>query len=314
MALFHLGKFALAREHCEQSITLYQRQKHRPHPTLHDPGVACLGYAALILWSLGYPEQALKRSQEALTLARELSHSFSLAIALNWTAWLHQYRREWQLTQEWAEAEIVLSNEQGFPFWAAWGTIHQGWVLTEQGQGEKGIIRIRQGLAAYQAMGSELMRPWFLALLAEAYGKEGQVKKGLAVLADALDAVDKSGERFCEAELYRLRGELLLTQESKSQKSKGKRQKLEDTDPRPLTPDPQGEAEACFLKAIEIARHQNAKSLELRAAMSLARLWQSQGKQDEARQILAEVYGWFTEGFDTKDLQEAKALIEELNH
>jgi predicted ATPase len=220
---------------------------------------------------------------------------------------LHQFRREWLAVQERAEAVIALSSEQGFALILAWGTIMRGWVLAEQGQEEEGIAQMRRGLAACRATGAEVMRPNNLALLAEAYGKVGQVEEGLQVLGEALDAVDKSGERFCEAELYRLRGELMLAQ-SKVQSLKSK-----VTDPRSLTPDPQTEAEACFHKAIEIARKQQAKSLELRAATSLARLWQQQGKEKEAHDPLAEVYGWFTEGFDTADLKDAKALLEELS-
>jgi len=193
------------------------------------------------------------------------------------------------------------------PFWSALGTIAQGWALVEQGDGEAGIVQIRQGLAALQASGAEEIQTYSLALLAEAYGKGGQVEEGLAALAEALDFVDRTGERFYEAELHRLKGELLL------KKSESRIQNLEST-PQRLTPSTQAEAEAeaYFLKAIEIARYQQAKSLELRAATSLARLWQHQGKKAEARQLLAEIYNWFTEGFDTKDLQDAKALLAEL--
>jgi predicted ATPase len=231
-----------------------------------------------------------------------------LVIALGWTSFLHQYRREGRATQERAESTITFSIEQGFPFWLVAGTILQGWALAEQGQGEEGITQIRQGLSVHQATGSELWRPYFLSLLAEVYGKGGQVEGGLSVLAEALAVVDKTGERVYEAELYRLKGELTLQQRFKVQGSKFK-----VTDPRPLTLDPQGEAEACFLKAIDIARKQQAKLLELRATTSLARLWQKQGKRKQARKLLADIYGWFTEGFDTKDLQEAKALLEELH-
>ena len=172
--------------------------------------MTCLSYAALGLWYLGYPDQALKRSHEALTLAQELSHPFSLAFALVMAAMLHQLRREGQAAQERAEAAMALSTEQGFAHWLADGTILRGWALAEQGQREEGITQMRQGLAALRAIGSEIERPSFLALLAEAYGKEGQAEEGLAVLAEALAMVDKSGERFYEAELYRLRGELTL--------------------------------------------------------------------------------------------------------
>jgi TOMM system kinase/cyclase fusion protein len=298
---FWLGEVASARDHLEQGIALYYPQQHRALAYLsgQDPGVVCLSYVAWVLWYLGYPDQALKRSQEALTLAQELSHPYSLAFALVGAAWLHQCRREAHEAQEQAEAVITLSTEQGFPFSLAMGTILQGWALAAQGQGEEGIAQLRQGLVAYRATGAELRRPYYLALLAEAYGKGGEAEEGLKVLTEALAAVDKNGERMYEAELYRLKGELTLksivkTSQNKSQASLG------------------SEAEECFLKAIEVARKQQAKSLELRAVMSLSRLWQQQGKKSKAGQILAEIYGWFTEGFDTKDLQEAKALLQEL--
>jgi predicted ATPase len=165
---------------------------------------------------------------------------------------------------------------------------------------------MQEGLAAQRATGSEVVHPYFLALLAEIYGKMGQFEEGLAALAEASALMQRTGERWYEAELYRLRGELTLQQFNVPDS------KFQVTDPQPLTPDPQGEAEARFLKAIEIARMQQAKSLELRATISLARLWQQQGKHHAARDMLSEIYHWFTEGFDTKDLQEAKALLEDL--
>ena len=201
---------------------------------------------------------------------------------------------------------MALASEQGFAFWVALGTILRGWALAEQGQGEKGIAQIRQGLAAYLATGQEVLRPYNLALLAAAYGKVGQAEEGLSALAEALDAVGKTGERNYEAELYRLKGQLTL------QKFQVSGSKFQVDNPQSAFRNPQSEAEECFLKAIEIARRQQAKSLELRAAMSLSRLWQQQGKTEEARQMLAKIYGWFTEGFDTKDLQEAKARLDSL--
>jgi predicted ATPase len=185
-------------------------------------------------------------------------------------------------------------------------------VLAEQGQDKEGIVQMRQGMAAGQIIGSALSRPWGFALLANAYGRAGQIEDGLSLVTEALAVVDKTGERCDETELYRLKGELLLAQESKSQNSKGKSQKSENPNPKSQRPAPHSEAEACFLKAIEVARKQQAKSLELRATTSFARLWQQQGKQKEAHEMLAAVYNWFTEGFDTKDLQEAKALLTEL--
>ena len=219
---------------------------------------------------------------------------------------LHQCRREAHVSQERAEAAIALSTEQGFPTWLANSTVLRGWALAAQGQGEEGIAQLRQGLAAHQATGEEIVRSHFLALLAEAYGKVGQPGEGLAVLTEALAMADRTEERFYEAELYRLKGQLTL------QKFQVSGSKFQVADPRPLTPDPQAEAEECFLKAVDIARRQSAKSLELRAVMSLSRLWQQQGKQKDAHQMLAGIYDWFTEGFDTKDLQEAKVLLAEL--
>jgi predicted ATPase len=296
---FLLGEVARAHDHCEQSLALYDPAHHHTLAALlagEDPGVACRGYAALALWWLGYPAQALQRMHEMLTLAQELSSPYDLAFALHTVGQFHLIRQEGPAGQERAEALLALSSEQGFAYWLEAGAILRGWALAEQGRGEEGIRQIRQGLEASRATGTEVGRPHFLALLAEAYGKEGQAKEGLSVLAEALDLADKNGERYYEAELYRLKGTLTLKQSP----VRGPESKV------------QTEAEACFLKAIEIARKQQAKSLELRAAMSLSRLWQQQDKKEEARKLLAEIYGWFTEGFDTKDLQEAKALLEQL--
>jgi predicted ATPase len=250
--------------------------------------VTSLYYAALALWYLGYPDQALQRGQQAVTLAQELSHPYSLTFALEGVAELYQFRREARQTQEWAEALMTLSTERGFAFWLVSGKMLRGWALVEQGQGKEGIVQIRHGLATWQVMGEALYQPLFRALLAEAYGKVGQTEEGLTVLAEVLADVHTTGLCYYEAELYRLKGELLLQAAGRG-----------------------GEAEACFRQALDVARRQRAKSLELRAAMSLSRLWQHQGKRAAARELLAEIYGWFTEGFDTADLQEAKALLEE---
>ena len=311
------GEFAAARGHLEQGITIYDSQQHRVLAVLYggeDPGVGCQSFAALALWFLGYPDQALQRSREALALAQELSHPYSLAVALDWAAWLHQYRREGQRTQEQAEAAIVLSSEQGFPFWLAKGTILRGWALAEQGQVQAGIAQMEQGLAALRARGAEVRLTWRLAMLAEAYGKVEQTEKGLTVLDEALATADTTGERFYEAELYRLKGELTLQSKISPGQVKTSQDKSEITNSQPLAPNPQAEAEAegCFQQALDVARRQEAKSLELRAAMSLSRLWQQQGKRQEAYDLLAPIYHWFTEGFDTADLQDARALLAEL--
>jgi predicted ATPase/class 3 adenylate cyclase len=288
-----LGALAAAQTHAEQGMALYDPQQHHAHAFLYgqDPGMTCRADAALALWGLGYPDQALARSHEALTIAQERSHPYSVAMALGYAALIRQFRREVHATHERAEATRTLYTEQGFPFFLALGTILRGWALAEQGAGEEGVGQICQGWAAWRATGTEACQSYFLVLLAEARGTMGQAEAGLRVLTETRTLVDKTGERFWETELDRLEGQLLLQR---------------------AVPDTR-HAETCFHQALNMARRQQAKSLELRAAMSLARLWQQQGKRVAARELLAPVYGWFTEGFDTADLQEAKALLEELS-
>jgi predicted ATPase len=300
-----------ARAHLEQGIALYSPLQHRPHTFLYgyDPGVAGLSCIALVLWHLGYVDQALKRSRDAVTLAQQLSHPYSLAFTLGLVAEFHSFCRNRQAAQEHAEKAITLSSEQGFPLFSALGTFLRGWSLAEQGHLDEGLAQMRQGLAAWRATGAEMWRSHFLALLAGVYGKVGQIEEGLAVLAEALDFVRQTGERYCEAELYRLKGTLTLKQSG----VRGPQSAVTTLQPFPPSTQAEGEAEGYFLKAIEIARQQQAKSLELRAVMSLGRLWQQQGKPQEAHQMLTEIYSWFTEGFDTKDLQEAKMRLEELS-
>jgi predicted ATPase len=290
------GEFASARAHIEQGRALYDPQQHHAHARLygHDPGVCGLSCAALSLWILGYPDQALQRRREALTLAHAVAHPYSLAMTLRWASELHQSRREPQAAHELAEACVVLADEQGFAQELARATIIRGWALTTRGHGAEGLAQMHQGLAAYRATGTEQRRPYYLALLAEASGSLGQTAEGPSPLAEALATVERHGERWWAAELHRLQGELRLAQA-------GARQQV-----------PEAEAEACFHQALELARSQQAKSFELRAATSLARLWQQQGKRGAASELLAPIYGWFTEGFDTADLQEAKALLEAL--
>jgi predicted ATPase len=290
--LFYLGEFVPARAHLERGITLYNPQQHRPHTFLYgqDPGMGCRVYAAFALWVLGYPDQALQQGQEGLSLAHAISHPFSLAFALSHVSQLHGLRREWPAGQERAEALMALAREQGFALFSATSLVHWGRALAVQGWGEVGIPQIRQSLAASRATGAEHIRPFHLACLAEAYGAGGQPEEGLHVLAEAMAAAHNVGERWCEAERHRIKGELLLA----------------------LSADHQADAEACFQQALDVAHHQQAKSWELRAAISLSRLWQRKGKRTEAYELLAPIYGWFTEGFDTADLQEARALLAEL--
>jgi predicted ATPase len=290
--LFYAGAVADAHTHFAQGIALYDAQPHHASAFLYgeDAGVACRSFAARTLWFLGYPDQGLAQSQQAVTLAQQRAHPLSLDYALRFAAMFHQFRREVRVAQERAEASIRLATEQGFPYWIAFGTILRGWALTHQGQAQAGIEQIHQGLTAWRATGAEIQLPPFLALLAEAHGTLGEPEAGLAVLAEALVHGEHTGERYYEAEIHRLKGELLLQQSSSNQT----------------------EAESCFHQAIAIAQNQQAKSFELRTATSLARLWQQHGKRQEAHALLAPVYHWFTEGFDTADLQDAKAVLDEL--
>ena len=287
-----LGAVPAARSHLEAGNARYTPDLHR---TLvfrmgQDPGVACRLYVAATLWLLGYPEQALARLHEALTLAHALSHPFSLACARCWATFVSQFRRDVSAVHEHAEAAVALATEQGFPIWAALGTTLRGWALTMQGQGEAGMAQVRGGIAALRDTGAALFVPYLCTVLAEVCAHLGHTADGLQALAEAHTLVEQHEERYWEAEICRLRGVLLLRQP--------------DTSPV--------EAEAWLRRALDIARRQAAKALELRAAMSLSRLWQQQGKRQEASDFLAPIYHWFTEGFDTADLQEAKALLEAL--
>ncbi len=212
--LYFLGDFVSAREHLEQGMTVYNFHKHHSLAALYgmDPGENCLCFIAYVLWKLGYPDRALKIIQETLTLAQQFFHPFNLAFVLNSVAAVHEFRREVQAVQKWAEEVVTLSNERGFVLLLALGTIFQGWALTEQGQGEEGIAQIREGITAHRASGAVMGRSYYLALLAEACGKVGRLEEGLNALAEGLTCVEKTGERRWEAELYRLKGELLLAQ------------------------------------------------------------------------------------------------------
>jgi len=215
-ALYHLGEFSAAQAHLEQSLTLYNTQRAY-HGIDHviEPGVLGLTNVAEVLWFLGYPDQALQKSKDACTLAQGLPYPYSLSAALLFTALVHQFRRESPLTKERAEAAITLAHEHGFPVFIGHGAVLQGWALAEQGQIEEEIRQIRQGIATDQAIEAGIWKTDHLVRLAEAYGKAGQVEEGLLALAETLAVMDKTGERFCEAELYRLKGELLLAKAKK---------------------------------------------------------------------------------------------------
>jgi predicted ATPase len=290
-ASYFMGEFLPAREHLENAIILYDPGRHRQLVFRYsgvDAGVGSLSHAAWTLWQLGYPDQALKRGNEALTLARRMSHPFSLGFAGSFVGILRRFRREARAAQEHAESVIALCAEYGFSQVSALATSLRGWTMTEQGHNEEGIAQIQEGLAAYRATGAELLRQYLLCLLAEACMQTGRIDDGLRALMEAL-AVEHEN-RFYEAETYRLKGELLLRQDDSNAE----------------------EAHGCYERAIEIARKQSAKSFELRATMSLARLLATQGRRNGARAMLAATYNWFTEGFDTADLKDAKTLLDEL--
>jgi predicted ATPase len=243
----------------------------------------------LSLWSLGYPDRAFQKGREAITLAREISHAYSVVFALIFEAMVHQRRRDALRTLQQTEAALALANEHGFAPWLAWGTTLRGWALVDQGRVEEGIAQLRQGIAGWKAaVGSGALAPYFLTLLGEAYMRSEQSDEGLETLAEALAITDRTHEGYAEAEIHRLKGELLLMRAAPEEQA----------------------AEASFRQAIDIARRQGARSLELRGVMSLSRLYQKQGKRAAARPMLAEIYGWFSEGFDTAALKEAAALLE----
>jgi predicted ATPase len=308
--LLWMGELSEAQQHLRRGSELYDAAQHHSLAARYseDPGVVCLAWEALALFILGYPDQSLQRSREAVALAKNLADSFSLVQARILNAYIRLYRDEARAAQEETEGAIALAREHDFPFYVAFSTILWGWALAGLGKVEEGILQMRQGLTDYRATGAALGVPDFLARLAEAHGKGNQSEPDWALLDEAFALIEQNDERWYEAEVYRIKGELTLQQEFQ----------VEDPQSacplrRGAVPNPQSEAETCFRKAIAVAQRQHAKSWELRATISLARLWQQQGKKEEAHQMLAEIYGWFTEGFGTKDLQEAKALLDELS-
>jgi class 3 adenylate cyclase/predicted ATPase len=292
----YTGHLLSAREHIELGISLYDPERDRPLTFRYggtNAGVVVLSHASRVLWLLGYPDQALERGNEALALAQGLSQPASLAFARVFVGVLHQFRGEVRAAQENSESLIALCAEYGLTNWLAFATIVRGWAMTEQGRKQEGIAQIQEGLANTRATGwSEMYLPYSLSLLAEVFAETGRRDEGLSALTEALAIAEEHGNRHYEAETHRLKGELLLKQDASNT----------------------SEAQDCFERAVEIARRQSAKSLELRATMSLARLLANQGRRDEARMMLAEIYNWFTEGLDTADLKDAKALLNELGN
>jgi predicted ATPase len=288
--LLWLGEIAPGHAYLDQAAALYDPDRQRTLPARfgQDPAVSSLSYSAWSLWALGYPDQALRRSDEARALAEKLANPVSMAASLVYAAMLHQFRREGQAAQRRAEAAIALSDEHGLPQFLTVGTILRGWAVAAQGRLDEGIAQMRDGLAARREQGIELARPWYLALLAGAYGDTGEVEEARRLLAEAASLSDKG---YYEPELRRLEGVLLLKQAGR--------------DAAPA-------AQTCFEQALELARRAGARSWELRAATSLADLWRHQGRRREANDLLAPLFDWFTEGLETADLQDARALLNQL--
>ncbi len=289
----YLGEFVASRTHLEQGIALY-RPVDRPLRAFQYVGhsaAICHSYLGRTLSFLGYHDQALALTQQGLTLARDLSIPMSQAQAMGMYTVLAQMRRDVDAVDEWASRTIAYATEYGFPYWSSLCSMTQGWLLSRQERPTEGIEQVRRGLDRYLATGARLGLSWFLALLAETYAATGQYDEGLQALGDAEAHVQATDERYYEAEVLRLKGELLIRRDASGSVP----------------------AEDCFQRAIAVARRQHAKSWELRAAMSLARLWSAQGRPQDAYDRLAAVHSWFSEGFDLPDMQDAKRLLDDLS-
>jgi class 3 adenylate cyclase/predicted ATPase len=292
---FFLGELEQAREHLERVLALYDHERHSSHVFTYgdNPATSARSVLAPVLWLLGYPDQALRCSEENLAILRSrVQHPYSVAFGFTLAAFLRQYLGDLQATRALAEEAVAISEAHGLAYMGAMASMFEGWARTREGELDEGMAQMRRGLAAQLATGAELARPYWLWLLAEVCQRTGAAREGLALLDDADATVEHTHDRYWEAEIYRLRGRLLLAT-------------AEPTAP--------ASAEACYRRALEVARRQGARSLELRAAVSLSRLWQAADRHDEARELLAPVYERFTEGLDHPELREAAALLDELS-
>ncbi|MFQ6108718.1 MAG: AAA family ATPase, partial [Candidatus Aminicenantales bacterium] len=291
--LLNVGELVQTLDHAKRMIALYDPDKHGSLAYIfgYDLGVLNLVFGSWALWFLGYPDQALKQFNVATDHARKLGHPYTLAFTLVGGCELHWFLRDRQRVNDYTEELVPLSDERRFVYWQAHGIFYRGERQTLEGQVKKGIEQMKQGLSMMRATGTETCLTRLLSRKAEACKKMRQTKEGLAAITEAMDLMRRYDERYMEAELHRLKGELLLMEGETA-----------------------SEVEACFRKAIEVSRRQQAKSLELRAVMSLSRQLMKQGKKEQAKKLLADIYGWFSEGFDTPDLKEAKLLLDELSN
>jgi adenylate cyclase len=298
VACLYAGDFEAALEHLERGLERYDSERHSPTGSpvfrLVPPGITCAIHAAWALWMLGYPERAAARSQEALALARSLDDPFSLSYACHLAAALHHWRREHDLVRALEDEALTHDTEHGFGLLLASGVMHRGWLLAEEGRIDDGLARTLEGLARYREIGAAMAVPPFLGLVAEMHDKVARHAEARSAITEAMNAAQKSGQHYWEAELHRLTAVLMLQGE-----------------PNPSS-DVMAAAESSLRRAIEVARRQRAKWLELRAVVSLSRLWADHGDVARARALLSEIYASFTEGFDTADLREAKSLLETL--
>jgi tetratricopeptide (TPR) repeat protein len=309
-SLTHKGDFEEALEHLEKGGALY-REQGVPHLafTGHDPAMTCLSFSGWVLWSLGYPDRALSKSEEALALARRLNHPQTLALALFMSSFVHFLRREFEESCKQSQASMAVSLEHELPQTLAWSSAHHGLSLAALDEGEKGIRQARESIDRQRALGAELARPNFLGMLAEMQGRYGRVDEGLSTVREALEIAHRTGERAKEAMIHNVRGQLLLKKTGVSAEASEIHVTSDSVNREQLIK----EAEESFLEGIRVAKAQKAKGWELRVTTSLCRLWHGLGRTEEAREMLSQIYNWFTEGFETKDLKEARALLEELS-
>jgi predicted ATPase len=290
-SLLMSGDVLEARKHYDQAIALYNTAEHRPLATRfsYDVRVAILGFRAWTLWLLGYPDVALKDADEVISDAREIGQASSLMVALCTSGTTDIFCGNYLGAMARSNEIITLAEEKAAPVWQVWGTINKGCVSALTGENSGGLDLLITAVAAWQSIGAAY-QTWFLLNLAKAYAEVRQFDDAWRCCDEAMLAIQTTEEKWCEAEVNRIAGEIAFTS---SEPDAAKAQKY-------------------FERALAVARQQQTKSWELRASMSLARLWRDQGKVQQARELLAPVYSWFTEGFDTRDLKEARVLLEEL--